>query len=197
MSKKKKLRCYECNEKLTESEIESQYLTPQGELLCEICYDEEYAPVSCSMCEEDEEPQYFGDIGTVLVCVDADGTGLSSIGVYEITDHPYYADGMITMTMFESSLKLLTTNLYGLEDKTDGYPIDHLCRSCSHRIKSDLLHNSLGRPVDIDNNCLYCDEPLSQKELELPHRDDDGDLICSRCWRATKDDHGQGEAVPS
>lgn len=199
MSKKNKPRCYECGEKLTGEEIELPYLTPNGDSLCYSCYENDYC-FWCFMCEELEDIRFLGAIGLLLVCVNTEYEGLGGlkVGIYEVLRHPYWANGMIESRIYPDTLKLLTTDLYGLEGKLDGYSVGHLCRDCSHRIKSDVLHNSLGCPMDMDHNCLYCDEPLSVRELKLPHRDDDGDLICGRCWWATKDDSNTtGEPAPA
>lgn len=128
--------CAECEEELSDDEFDSPYLNGDNLPICFNCYESDYS-FQCCMCGNLADLIEEGEIGGLLICVDTEGTGLPFTGVYKVISWPYYYNGMIESSMEEHSLELITRCLYDLENDTDGYPIAHLCRACSEKVKEE------------------------------------------------------------
>jgi hypothetical protein len=114
---------------------DDSYWGEDDEPLCESCWrDEQFV---CCKCDEYEWVSQQGRIGGLVVVAD-DDSGVP-VGVYEVTEHPYYTAGLIGSSwLHDWALKRIGDVPNGVD--TDGYPVGHLCRGCEKKIRK---HNGL------------------------------------------------------
>lgn len=122
-----KLICFDCEEELNEYELENPYHNSSGDVLCDNCYREE-CEFLCTVCGNYENDPDESIRDAALVVWDADGAGVPA-GFYQITQWPYYADGMIEAHLYESALRFIGPLPTDLE-ADDYYPCGKLCRDC-------------------------------------------------------------------
>lgn len=125
-----KPKCSWCGDPLDAEEAENPRKDPHGDLICDECYHDHFE-FTCSQCEEGEDIEHQGAIGSVTVVYE-EVSGLGEKvkpGVYRITKWPYYADGVTECYLIENALTRITDVPEGWTN-ADGCPCGHLCRTC-------------------------------------------------------------------
>ncbi len=128
--------CGWCGEKLTPEEVEYPEHR-QGEIICEDCLCE-FFHFRCCICQECEDIEYQQEIGSLFVVAES-VEGLSGDvrrGVYEIIEHPYYADGVVEGHLYNDALKRLGRVPRAAD--TGLYPSGHVCRECAAKLREQL-----------------------------------------------------------
>jgi len=124
------VECSICHEPF---DIEYEGVDIDDKYCCEDCRWEYTWP--CQLCGNSELEDKKGDIGTMLIVNEAiEG---ASPGIYEITEHPYYCQGLCSGGwIFRSAIKWVGPVPTG-ENKieTYDYPCGHVCRWCDDKVK--------------------------------------------------------------
>jgi hypothetical protein len=131
------IKCTWCGDDLEEEQAKDPRLDIAGDPICDGCYESEYM-FTCCKCEEYEEKEYQGSIGSLLVVteeIDGDRKRVKP-GVYEIVKHPFYVDYMVGGHLIEDSLKHLCAVPEGVDN--GGYPSGFLCCECAEKLKEEL-----------------------------------------------------------
>jgi hypothetical protein len=124
------MECATCGNELDEGEVESPYVDEDGNPICDYCYDD--TTFTCGCCEERESLNSRGRIGGLFVSTDETATGIPD-GIYEVVEHPFYADGMIEMHLYKDAVRKLSDDTRGIV--TDPYPMAFLCEECAKKIR--------------------------------------------------------------
>lgn len=139
---KSEIRCYDCDEKLTENEI-GNYSDRDGNQLCVYCYSEhiEENSFQCVMCEDLEDNEYAGSIGSLIVVI-AENDSSTPVGTYEILKHPFCRFDHISTKFYKKAIKQLSIETWNL-DEDAGCIAEYLCRVCSERIKKKITEEGV------------------------------------------------------
>jgi len=129
------LICIYCEAELDAEEMEDPYRDEDGNPMCYECHISEHC-YRCCLCDEHEELEHQGAIGTVLVVVEAmAGEGeMVSPGMYEIIEHPFYTDAMISGWLHNDALRRIGD--VPADADCGQYPSGCACRECSEKLNN-------------------------------------------------------------
>ena len=133
----KPIKCEICGDELEGEEAENPHRDEGGKPICDYCFDDHYT-FTCYWCENYGYLPTRGDIGDLLIVIDAEECDLPSAGIYEIIEHPYWGSDMFSMRFYESALKHLSTNTLEIEPDGVNLPSGHLCDECKERARKEL-----------------------------------------------------------
>ncbi len=160
-------RCEECGELADSWSQNIEYIESIGKRLCEGCYQSKHG-FACCACENHDCHTAPGRLAVVAQEVQ----GLLP-GLYQITEWPFWADGMISGYLYEDTFK----HVGEVPEKADtgDYAIGFLCVECETAINT---------PMEADGDelrpCVECGETIGQGAGQ--HTCDCcGELCCTAC----------------
>lgn len=125
--------CPWCGKEMNDEERESPRFDSDGKPMCDDCYHQEYE-WTCAKCEEYEHEDYRGGINCLFVVIDDEEAGVP-VGTYRVKEHPYYDSDLFSSSFLQWAIEQVDGNTHGLtEEKTDYYPVGHLCRECARKL---------------------------------------------------------------
>lgn len=132
--------CVRCQTTLEDWQAEAPHHDPDGDVLCDDCYYDEYT-FDCLRCGEEVPIEREMDIGTVLLLGDEWANGDLPSGAYRVLAHPAYMQPMIGATeLFPHALQwlgpYLSTQGNGWRDS------GCVCARCERDVLVENLHEA-------------------------------------------------------
>ena len=126
--------CTECGTELDAEEAESPRVDKDGDIICDQCFENQYSYL-CPLCGEIFDEDFSVKISPKHILVTkyaAEELGFDP-GIYEIISYPFFADGIIELHFFKSSIKKIAelSGDFNEDDLIDD--IHYVCEECAKK----------------------------------------------------------------
>ncbi len=125
------MECTYCGEELDEYELEEPYKDPDGDIMCDNCYTQDYLQ-ECNICEEYyDKPENAEE--TFFVMNESSKVQGMEPGVYKVLKWPYYS-GSIIGSLYITKYNVERVADYNEEDEGE------ICSCCYKELTRDILN---------------------------------------------------------
>ena len=129
------MTCTICEDELNSEETESPRTDKDGRIICDHCFEEKYSHL-CPLCEEIFDEDFSESISPkyLLITEYASKELGFDPGLYEILSYPFFADGIVEIHLFGSSIKKIAGLPSDFNEDNLYSDICYVCEDCVKKL---------------------------------------------------------------